>query len=253
MSSNQTPHKYIPVDEFHKKMRARANRISYAKTSHQEIPKMHSLREKVPEIYDQGELGSCTANAFCAAYRILCPDRTFKPSRLWVYFYERLAEDPSHCVGDLTDSGADVVDGEKYVQVHGVCSETLWPYDITKYNVRPPHNCTAEAVGHKIHSYERIKFADIKHFIASGIPVLIAIEVYESFETSVHGKIPMPGDNDQLLGGHELCLIGYDDTTHTFEVQNSWGHSWGDSGFCHIPYSYISDSNLCQQISVIKL
>jgi C1A family cysteine protease len=46
----------------------------------------HSLRELVTEVYDQGELGSCTANAFCAAYKILCKDKSFEPSRLFFYF-----------------------------------------------------------------------------------------------------------------------------------------------------------------------
>lgn len=252
-------HKFIPAAHFHARTKNRAisTPMAHLPTEKAILPPKASLRGQVPEIYDQGELGSCTANAFCAAYRLLCADKTFKPSRLWVYFYERLAEDPRHRVSDLTDSGADVIDGEKYVQQHGVCSEALWPYNISKYNHRPTKKCTQDALHHKLSSYGRITADQIKQSIASGTPVLIAIEVYSSFEsaeTAKNGQVAMPNtQTEELLGGHELCLVGYDDTTKTFEVQNSWGDSWGDKGFCHIPYDYIQNGNLCPELTVFKI
>ena len=60
-------------------------------------------------VYDQGQLGSCTANAFCACFRILSSFQNenvdFEPSRLYLYYHERLIE------GNVSsDSGAEATD-----------------------------------------------------------------------------------------------------------------------------------------------
>lgn len=248
---------YLSVEALRNRALKRAASLQQPKVgaaSSNSYPPKCSLRGKVPEIYDQGQLGSCTANAFCAAYRLLCRDEMFRPSRLWVYFYERLMEDPEHKIEDLTDSGADVADGMKFVQQYGVCSENLWEYDISKYNVHPPKVCKDDALKHKIKEYRQITPDKIKHFINAGIPVLLAISVYQSFEDSVDGQVPMPDtENEQLLGGHELTIVGYSDDTQTFEVQNSWGPTWASGGFCYIPYEYIHDPNLCSELMIFKL
>lgn len=251
---------YIPITQLQKRAKARAARPRVALGSHElttPLPAKHSLRPHVYYIYDQGQLGSCTANAFCGAYRILSKDKSFHPSRLWFYFQERLLEDPDHKVSDLTDSGADVVDGESYVQVHGICSEHSWPYDISKYNVPPPAAAYKDAAKHKISSHSVVGAGDIKKFIAAGTPVLLAIAVYDSFESqdvASTGQVPMPDTNtEQCLGGHETLIVGYDDATQTYEVQNSWGADWGDKGFFHLPYDYVHDPKLCMELSVFKI
>jgi C1A family cysteine protease len=217
-----------------------------------DIPSSSSLRDKVKQVYDQGQLGSCTANAFCGAYRILEAD-DFEPSRLFFYYYERLLELPpgEHKV---TDSGGDVVDGETYVEKFGVCSESSWPYNIEKANNRPTKKCRVEALQHKITSHGVIDASAVKATIAQGRPVLLAIKVYQSFETPIDGKIPMPDPSkEQLLGGHELVIVGYDDSQSTYTVLNSWGTSWGDGGFCYVPYDYINNPDLCVELSVFAI
>jgi C1A family cysteine protease len=125
---------------------------------------------------------------------------------------------------------------------------------VSQVNVEPPESCDADAAQHKISSYRAIKAEAIKQYLLAGTPCLIAIQVYQSFENSQGGIIPMPSPpSDQLLGGHELCVVGYDDASSTFEVQNSWGASWGDAGFCHVPYSYIDDKSLCSEVTFIGL
>jgi C1A family cysteine protease len=83
--------------------------------------------------------------------------------------------------------------------------------------------------------------------------VLLAISVCQSFETSTGGVILLPSADDIPLGGHEMCVVGYNDSSQTFEVQNSWGSGWGDAGFCHIPYSYIQNSEWCYDLSYFML
>ncbi len=245
---------FIPIERIVARADKRAKVARMDPPTVASLPTKYSLRKYVHEVYDQGAIGSCTANAFCAAYRILEKDKSFIPSRLWVYYYERLAEEPHHDKNKLDDTGADVIDGEKYVQKHGVCSEGLWPYDITKYNCEPPAHCADDAMKHRIKSFAQISYKSIKRFIATGTPVLVAVGIYESFDDQVHGRVKLPNvAEERLLGGHEMCIVGYDDTTKTFEVQNSWGPKWGDAGYCYLPYKYISSNTLCYEITIIQL
>lgn len=107
------------------------------------IPTSFSLSDKITDIYDQGQLGSCTANALCQAYRILC-NNTYEPSRLALYFHERSLENTV-----MNDSGADPIDGVSWLQKNGICSESDWPYDISKYTITPPSSAEVNAEKHK--------------------------------------------------------------------------------------------------------
>src|SRR5271170_4919831 len=193
---------YLPIQEL-KKRGTKNKPIAVPKGKKPKYAPKCSLRPTVHFVYNQGEIGSCTANALAAAIRIHEKDKSFLPSRLWIYFWERLVEDPTHNIKDLTDSGADVVDGESYLITHGVCTEALWPYNPTNLNLQPGPTCVLNAYKHRLKTYARIVVDDIKHYISNGVPVLIAISVYPSFENSVGGKIPIPGANESCLGGHE--------------------------------------------------
>jgi len=236
------------------------NKVKY-KYKKKILPTSFSLYNYINFIYDQGNLGSCTANAFCAAYRIINKIKnkniSFKPSRLFLYYQERSIE------GNInTDSGADIIDGEIYVKINGICSEESWPYIVSNFNIKPPLKCYKEALQYKITNYSIINndsmlLINIKNTIYNKQPVLIAIAVYSSFEyeiTNNTGLIPIPNiNNEKILGGHEMCLIGFDDSKELFTVMNSWGPSWGNKGFCYIPYNYLSNKLLGLQFTVIYL
>ena len=100
------------------------------------LPTKVDLRSKMPRVYDQGLLGSCTANAIGAAFEFHPDDeerpKVFMPSRLFIYYNERAVEGT---IG--SDSGAMIRDGIKSVAKIGVCDETLWPYDITRFTEKP--------------------------------------------------------------------------------------------------------------------
>ena len=245
--------KYIPIHVLQKRAAKRMMRMTKVSIQSRAItiPPKVSLRDKVQEVYDQGEIGSCTANAFCGAFRMMKCDG-FKPSRLFLYYQERLAEDPAHNPSNLTDSGADVVDGAEYVETHGICSELSWPYVIAKFNVAPPPACLSEAQEHKISGYQVLSTVDdVRHSLADGHPVLLGTTVYSSFETAHQGHIPMPKPHDQILGGHEMVIVGYDDRTKLLEVLNSWGPKWGDHGFCWIPYDYLTYPSAFTELTLL--
>jgi C1A family cysteine protease len=247
---------YLTIDQLQKK-KENALKRPLIKLDGVNLPSSTSLQSQVVQIYDQGSEGSCTANSFCAAFQMMQSDKTFYPSRQYIYYKERLIEagyDPTV----ITDSGANVLDGIEYAQQYGICSENLWPYELDNINTPPTLECDTDALSHKIGTSGSIQINDsnsIKQSLINGVPVMIAICVHESFELVQNGIIPMPNFQsrvDPILGGHEVLLVGYNDTTNSFQFLNSWGTSWGQNGFGYLPYEYVSNPNLTYSLSVIQ-
>ena len=93
------------------------------------LPTKVDLRRRCPRVYNQGQIGSCTANAIAAAIefdRKKQKLRDFIPSRLFIYYNERSIE---HSVP--LDNGAQIRDGIKSVAKQGACPETEWTYNDT--------------------------------------------------------------------------------------------------------------------------
>jgi C1A family cysteine protease len=207
------------------------------------------LSPKCPAIYDQGELGSCTANAIAGAMEFdqLKENKAwdFKPSRLFIYYNERVIE------GTVSqDSGAQIRDGIKSVNQSGVCKETLCPYVISKFTKKPSAACYAEALYHKSVSYQRLdntKIDDLRTCLSAGSPFIFGFTVYDYFESAQMDKsgiLTMPGTNESPIGGHAVLCVGYDDAKQMFLVRNSWGAGWGLKGYFWMPYAYMTNPNL---------
>ena len=47
-----------------------------------------------------------------------------------------------------------------------------------------------------------------------------------------------------VAGGHALCIVGYDDTGGYWIVKNSWGASWGESGYFRINYTIAAEAGM---------
>jgi C1A family cysteine protease len=226
----------------------------------QKLPAHVDLRPHCPhEVYDQGQLGSCTANAIAAAIEFDLKKekdpQVFTPSRLFIYYNERAIE---HTVG--TDSGAQIRDGVKSVNKLGAPPETLWPYSDKNpgpFLEKPPAAVYAGGAKHKVTSYQRItrSLPQMKGCLASGYPFVLGFSVYESFESeevAKTGDAPMPGSGEQLLGGHAVLAVGYDDKAQRFTLRNSWGPGWGKKGYFTLPYAYLLDSNLSDDFWTIR-
>jgi C1A family cysteine protease len=212
------------------------------------LPSSVDLREQCPkEIYDQGQLGSCTANAIAGAFEfdLLKQELAdFMPSRLFIYYNERVK------LGTVdVDSGAMIRDGIKSVSKQGVCTEVSWPYDIAKFTDQPPKVCYDEALGNRSTSYQRVTrtLGQLKGCLAAGYPIVFGFRVYESFESpevARTGVVPMPQASEQALGGHAVLAVGYDDASGRFLVRNSWGSGWGQNGYFTMPYAYLTERGL---------
>jgi len=220
------------------------------------LPTSVDLRPNCPPVYDQGQLGSCTANAIAAAFQFdemkenLSPD--FMPSRLFIYYNERVIE------GDVSaDNGAQIRDGMKTLATQGVCSEDMWPYDPTQFATQPPANCYQVALQNEATSYQRIvqDIGQLKGCLASGYPFVFGFTVYESFQSQAvaqSGHAPMPGPDEQVLGGHAVLAVGYDDSQQWFIIRNSWGTTWGMQGYFTLPYDYLLQRNLSSDFWTVR-
>ncbi len=220
------------------------------------LPAKVDLRSQCPDIYDQGQLGSCTANAIAAAMefeQIKQKEKYFMPSRLFIYYNERVME---HSVS--SDSGAQIRDGIKSVGKQGDCPEKLWQYDIAKFAQKPSESCYQNAVKHKVVLYQRVsRLANqMKGCIASGYPFVFGFSVYESFMTQAvakTGHASMPGPDERMEGGHAVMAVGYDDENRFFIVRNSWGPGWGMKGYFTLPYEYLENENLADDFWTIRI
>lgn len=220
------------------------------------LPARVDLRPECPPVYDQGRLGSCTANALAAAIefdRLKQRLNDFTPSRLFIYYNERVIE---HSVD--SDSGAMIRDGIKSVARQGDCPETEWPYVISKFKTKPPKQCYADALKYKVVSYQRLRQAlgQLKGCLASRYPFLFGFSVYESFESAQvarTGHASLPKSGEAVIGGHAVVGVGYDDARQWFVVRNSWGAGWGMRGYFTLPYAYVTDASLAADFWTVRI
>jgi C1A family cysteine protease len=222
----------------------------------QALPSQIDLRSGCPPVYDQGQLGSCTANAIAAALQFdelkqkeVSP---FEPSRLFIYYCERDMEGTTS-----SDSGAMIRDGIKSVASTGYCPETEWPYDITKFADQPSVACYQDAKKYKAIKYQRViqSLTQMKGCLAAGTPFVAGFSVYESIQNeSVEqtGDIPLPQQGEATLGGHAILIVGYDDARQVFSLRNSWGEGWGDGGYGTLPYAYLTSPDLASDFWVVE-
>jgi C1A family cysteine protease len=212
---------------------------SFKYVSPKELPKSIDMRGKMSPIVDQGQLGSCTANAIASGLReyleLQAGQQLTRLSRLFLYWHERELEGTVN-----EDSGAMLRDGMKVLNKLGVCPEPDFPYDINQFRQKPSPQAEADAVNFRINEYHRIlDLAALKSALAEGLPVVIGFTVYESFESEKvarTGIVPIPDKKEQVLGGHAVLAVGYDDDKQLVIIRNSWGSSWGDQGYCYFPY-----------------
>lgn len=220
------------------------------------FPDKVDLRPSCPSVYDQGQLGSCTANAIAGAIefdRIKQNKPNWVPSRLFIYYNERAIEGTVN-----TDSGAMIRDGIKSVASQGDAPETDWPYDITRFGDKPPAKTYTDAMKYRVVQYQRVlrDLTQIKGCLASGYPLVFGFSVYESFESpdvARTGQVNMPGTDEVEIGGHAVVAVGYDDSQQRFIVRNSWGSGWGMAGYFTMPYTYMTDANLSDDFWTVRV
>lgn len=195
----------------------------------------------MPEVRDQGRIGSCTAHAGTTAASYLHmlagkPDPVFSPLALYA-MTRQIEGTPLR-----EDSGCQVRNVFKTMRRNGLALERTWPYVESKYNVDPPTNVDQEALDHQAILYLVCDdLTAIKHSINDKYPVIGGFDCYDSMftpEVDRTGIIPVPTDQDGIQGSHCVMWVAYDDSTRTVMFQNSWGKGWGRDGYGFLPYAF---------------
>jgi C1A family cysteine protease len=223
------------------------------------LPSSVDLRKYCSPVENQGNLGSCTANAAAGVVEYF-ENRAFgkylNASRLFIYKATRNFAKLSG------DSGAFLRSTMGTLVLFGVPPEDYWPYTdkAPDFDKEPSAFCYAFADNYKGIKYFRHDppnlsqdeaLGSVKKSLAAGIPSMFGFTVYNSIsQAAKSGKIPFPCNKETILGGHAIAAVGYDDklvitnttcgikTTGALLIRNSWGDGWGDKGYGWLPYDY---------------
>jgi len=209
-------------------------------------------------IENQGQLGSCTANAGVGLFEYFEKKATashIDASRLFLYKTTR------NLLGLTGDTGAYLRTTAASMLLFGVPPEKYYPYVIAKFDDEPTAFMYSFADNYKALEYYRYDppgtpkaqlLSAIKKNLGVGLPSMFGFTVYNSISQAAGtGEIPFPANGEKVMGGHAICAVGYDDakvitnasnkksTTGAFLIRNSWGTSWGIKGYGWLPYDYV--------------
>ena len=220
------------------------------------LPESVDLTPQLPEVYDQGSLGSCVAFATGSLLEFLQMKnnlKSFRHSQLFIYYNARKA------IGTINeDSGSVIRDAFKSVNNEGTCPDSFWPYIISKFTQKPPYKAYTEAKKHQVLQYMRVprNLESMKGCLSEGYPFVIGFGVYDSFMTgdmSNNGVGQLPKSNEKLLGGHAVLCTGYNEKDKRFLFRNSWSFSWGNNGDFTFPYEYLLNDDLSSDFWTARL
>ena len=237
--------------------------IAKAPGMNKPFPIIKDNRQFCSTINDQGNLGSCTANAGCSAYEFLNKRHKKKYEKLSRLFLYKMTRDFMGEEG-IGDSGAYLRTTLQALATYGTCPEDSLPYIIEKFDEEPKAKHFAQAQNYQATKYLRLdkvsgnnvdKLQSIKTYITAEYPIVFGFNVYSSYTQSFTngGAFPYPTANEDIVGGHALCIVGFDEektiTNDTdgsqcrgaFIIQNSWGYDWGELGFGYLPYRYLHE------------
>jgi C1A family cysteine protease len=203
------------------------------------LPQHVDLRAVCPQIEDQGQTGSCVANAIVGALEVHQRKARLPVtdlSRLFLYYNARALDKKEH-----EDCGSFIHKGMAALMAFGVCEERMWPYLEPMFSTRP-----TEAAYQNATHYEAVQFARTPRgksalaALAQGLPVAFGMSVpgncyHAAGET---GVMPMPEElpDPGQPSGHAMLLVGYDLGKESYLVRNSWGERWGENGYCWISF-----------------
>ena len=212
-------------------------------------------------IEDQGNIGSCTANAGVGLYEYMenkANKKHIDGSRLFLYKATRLL------MGEegRGDTGAYIRTTLGAIRLFGIPNEEFWPYsdDSTKFDIMPDPWIWSFAQNFQSIKYFRLDFSPngmeniqrMKEYITKGFALAFGFTVFNSHTDARNngGVIPYPSKGESVIGGHAVLIVGYDDNKTSinprdrstkkgcFLIRNSWGESWGEGGYGWLPYEY---------------
>lgn len=234
-------------------------------------PSRVDLRPYCPPVWDQQELGACTAHASAAMigyFEKRAIGRAIDVSRMFIYKATR------DLTGATGDSGAHLRTTMEALAIFGAPPERYWPYDgrpasaNQRLDAEPTAFCYAFARSFASTAYFRLDPAhmtaeqvlgNIKAHLATGFPSIFGFPAYDEYmNAGTDGKVAIPGRGSCLNGGHANLAVGYDDQltmgsdTGALLVRNSWGLTWGMQGYGWLSYKYVTEGLAVDWWTVVK-
>ena len=193
-------------------------------------------RAEMPQVFDQGQVGTCVACA--SAYY----DKTFQEQREHGWGMRAAAHrfSPMFIYAQRQDTSVDggmtIREAMKLINQQGVCTLAEMPYREDAIDVSPTAAQRRAARPFRSRSFARLStIADVESYLADNC-LVAGLMVHQSFMDAPRGRIPMPIRGDPFVGGHALCFVGFDGPRRLLFFANSWGPGWGESGFGTIAY-----------------
>lgn len=188
-----------------------------------DLPTKHDVSGTMSPIRNQGSEGSCVSFASTAAkeYDELMTDSYLSPR----FIADRIQKD--------ADSGAYPRDAMDVLLREGVCTEECQPY-VAREIINPCLNSEKLAAENKIKAYARLYTLDeMKRYLYERGAFMASFRVTDEWFHPVQGLVTPTGP---VIGGHAVCIVGYDNEKSLMKFRNSWGPTWGDAGYGYLPY-----------------
>ena len=204
------------------------------------VPVSFDFTKLMSPVRNQGNEGTCVAFASVSGVKEFQDKKEYhKLIRLSPRFLYSLCKKFD---GDPFEDGTYPRIAMKVLLNYGVCHESFWPY-VAQKKTRPRAGADKDAIKFKIRAYARIKSGlEMKRSLLVNGPFVAGVQVFKSWFTKKVGSrgfVPMPKPGDNSVGGHAICIVGYDEKFKIYKFKNSWGANWGSAGYGYLPYAYM--------------
>jgi C1A family cysteine protease len=220
-----------------------------------DLPRWFSLRPYTPYPKNQGSINSCVGWAM--GYAAMTTQRAYERritnrkeitdnAYSALYIYNQVKE--GSCM-----SGAFVPKAAEFIKNSGDCKSADFDFPYTDCERQPQAIHVSQSQNHLIKDFVALFDKDtpaktavmrVKRSIAEGKPVVVGMNISESLKrlSPMDSRwTPSGMSSDKMLGGHALCVIGYNDSLGVFEIMNSWGPAWGDQGYFTVSYKTFTE------------
>ncbi|MFN8256277.1 MAG: ribosomal protein L7/L12 [Bacteroidales bacterium] len=186
-------------------------------------------------IKNQGSCGSCYAFATVAAFETKIKMQTNQPD-LNIDLSEQ--EILSCGTGHNGCNGGNPGISLEYIKLHGIVSESCFPYGSGSGTVPPCNLCNTGSEKYKLESFSTLNYTgpdDIKNALFTNGPIVVIIDVYSDlydYQTGIYIR-----NSNNFTGSMTNLIIGYNDEEQYWILRNNWGTSWGENGYYRVAYS----------------